>query len=53
MKKMNGRILTLVLFVFAVVFLAGITIAGSVFAEDALIVDFSRKNLSPCHYMGH
>lgn len=48
MKKMNGRILTLVLFVFAVVFLAGITIAGSVFAEDALIVDFSRKNLSPC-----
>jgi ABC-type dipeptide/oligopeptide/nickel transport system permease subunit len=48
MKKMNGRILTLVLFVFAVVFLAGITIAGSLFAEDALIVDFSRKNLSPC-----
>ena len=48
MKKMNGRILTLVLFVFAVVFLAGITIVGSVFAEDALIVDFSRKNLSPC-----
>ena len=30
MKKMNGRILTLILFVFAVAFLAGITIAGSV-----------------------
>ena len=48
MKKMNGRILTLILFVFAVVFLAGITIAGSVFAEDAVVVDFARKNLSPC-----
>ena len=40
---MNGRILTLILFVFAVVFLAGITIAGSVFAEDAMVVDFARK----------
>lgn len=48
MKKMNGRILALILFVFAVVFLAGITIAGSVFAEDAMVVDFARKNLSPC-----
>jgi len=48
MKKMNGRILTLILFVFAVVFLASITIAGSVFAEDAVVVDFARKNLSPC-----
>ena len=48
MKKMNGRILTLVLFVFAVLFLAGITIAGSVFAEEAVVVDFARKNLSPC-----
>ena len=48
MKKMNGRILTLILFVFAVVFLAGITIAGSVFTEDAMVVDFARKNLSPC-----
>ena len=48
MKKMNGRILTLVLFVFTVLFLAGITIAGSVFAEEAVVVDFARKNLSPC-----
>jgi len=48
MRKMNGRILTLILFVFAVVFLASITIAGSVFAEDAVVVDFARKNLSPC-----
>ena len=48
MKKLNGRILTLTLFVFAVMFLAMITIAGTVFAEEAMIVDFGRKNLSPC-----
>ena len=48
MKKMNGRILTLILFVAAVVFLGAITVAGSVFAEEAMVVDFSRKNLSPC-----
>ncbi len=48
MKRMNGRILTLILFTFAVVFLAAITVAGTVFAEDAMIVDFARKNLSPC-----
>lgn len=48
MKKLNGRILTLIVFVFAVVFLAAITIAGTVFVEDAMVVDFGRKNLSPC-----
>ena len=48
MKKLNGRILTLILFVFAVVFLAAITVAGTVYAEDAMVVDFARKNLSPC-----
>lgn len=48
MKKMNGRILTLILFVAAVVFLSAITVAGSVFAEEAMVVDFSRKNLAPC-----
>lgn len=48
MKRMNGRILTLVLFVSAIVFLSAITIAGSMFADEAMIVDFSRKNLSPC-----
>ena len=48
MKRLNGRILTLVLFIFAVLFLAAITIFGSVFAEEALVVDFSRKNLAPC-----
>ena len=48
MKKLNGRILTLILFVFAVAFLTAITVAGTVFAEDAMIVDFGRKNLAPC-----
>lgn len=48
MKKMNGRILTLILFVAAVLFLTSITIAGSVFTDEAMVVDFSRKNLSPC-----
>lgn len=48
MKKMNGRILTLVLFMTAVLFLAGITIAGNLCREEAMIVDFSRKNLAPC-----
>ncbi|MBR4138551.1 MAG: ABC transporter permease [Lachnospiraceae bacterium] len=48
MKKLNGRILTLILFVFAVAFLSAITVAGTVYAEDAMVVDFARKNLSPC-----
>lgn len=48
MKKMNGRLRTVLLFVSAVVFLAVITIAGSMCAEEAAVVDFSRKNLAPC-----
>lgn len=48
MKKMNGRLRTVLLFVSAVVFLAVITIAGSICAEEAAVVDFSRKNLAPC-----
>ena len=48
MKKLNGRILAVILFTAAAGFLAAITIAGSLFAEEALVVDFSRKNLAPC-----
>ncbi len=48
MRKMNGRILTLVLFAFAIFFLGAITIVGGVVSEEAMIVDFSRKNLAPC-----
>lgn len=48
MKKLNGRIHAVLLFTAAVGFLAAITIAGTMFAKEALIVDFSRKNLAPC-----
>lgn len=48
MKKMNGRILTMILFITAIVFLTAITIAGQIFAEEAMVTDFSRKNLPPC-----
>lgn len=48
MKKMNGRILTMGLFLAAVIFLGAITIAGKACAEEAMIVDFSRKNMAPC-----
>lgn len=48
MKKLNGRILAVILFVAAVGFLTAITVAGTVFAKEALVVDFSRKNLAPC-----
>ncbi|MDD6212111.1 MAG: ABC transporter permease [Clostridiales bacterium] len=48
MKKMNGRILTVVLFTAAVLFLAGITIAGQIYADEAMVTDFSRKNMPPC-----
>ena len=48
MKKMNGRILAVTFFAAAVLFLAVVTLTGSIFEENAMIVDFSRKNLSPC-----
>ncbi len=48
MKKLNGRILTVMMFAAAAGFLAVITIAGTVLAEEAQVVDFSRKNLAPC-----
>ncbi len=48
MKRLNGRIRTLVLFVSAVAFLTAITIGGEFMAEEAMVVDFSRKNLAPC-----
>lgn len=48
MKKVNGRIFTMILFAAAVLFLGAITLAGAVFEEEAMVVDFSRKNLAPC-----
>lgn len=48
MKKLNGRSLALILFGAAVAFLSLITILGTVYAEEAMVVDFTRKNLAPC-----
>ncbi len=48
MKKLNGRSLALILFGAAVGFLILITILGTVYAEEAMVVDFTRKNLAPC-----
>lgn len=45
---LNGRQKTLILFLMALVFLAAITIAGVLFTEEAMVTDFSRKNLAPC-----
>lgn len=44
----NGRIRTVVLFVLAVLFLFLITASGKIFEEEAMVTDFSRKNLAPC-----
>ncbi|MBR5468188.1 MAG: ABC transporter permease [Firmicutes bacterium] len=47
MRKINGRIMTVMLFSAAILFLAAITISGSIFSDEAMITDFSRKNLAP------
>lgn len=48
MKNWNGRKKTLLIFVAAAVVLVLITLAGWVYREEALVTDFSRKNLPPC-----
>lgn len=48
MRRFNGRMMTAVLFVTAVLFLALITVSGYLFSEEAMVTDFSRKNLAPC-----
>ena len=44
----NGRIRTTFLFALSVFFLLLITAAGHMYAEEAMVTNFSRKNLSPC-----
>ena len=44
---LNGRVRTALWFSLAVLFLALITILGLVFAGEAVVTDFSRKNLHP------
>ncbi len=48
MKRLNGRMLTVLSFGMAALFLVSITIAGQAYAGSALETDFSRKNLAPC-----
>ncbi|MCI8852590.1 MAG: ABC transporter permease [Lachnospiraceae bacterium] len=45
---LNGRQRTLVLFLSALIFLGAITLWGQLFAEQAQVTDFSRKDLAPC-----
>ena len=47
MRRINGRQRTVLAFGAALLFLALITIAGQVFAKEAMATDFSRKNLGP------
>lgn len=48
MMKLNQRQRAKLLLAFAVVFLAAVAIAGRLCSEEALVSDFSRKNLAPC-----
>ena len=47
MRRWNGRMTAVFLFGLAVLFLAAVTAAGWGFSEEALVTDFSRKNLGP------
>lgn len=48
MKRWNQRQIMLAAAAFAMVFLLGITLVGVLVKEQALVTDFSRKNLAPC-----
>ncbi len=47
MKKSNGRIRTALFFGAAVFLLFGITAGGLLLSEEAMVTDFSRKELAP------
>ena len=46
--RWNQRQRARALLILAVIFLAGITIAGALCRDAAMVTDFSRKNLPPC-----
>lgn len=48
MKQWNGRKTMVCLLVFSIAALAAVTIAGQLYGDEALVTDFSRKNLPPC-----
>lgn len=47
-KRLNQRQKAKIIFAAAVIFLAGVAIAGRLCHEASMVTDFSRKNLSPC-----
>lgn len=47
-KKWNERKKARALLIFALVFLAGVAVAGIACHNAAMVTDFSRKNLTPC-----
>lgn len=46
--RWNRRQSMVCLMIVSVVILAGITVAGGLLGEEAMVTDFSRKNLTPC-----
>lgn len=48
MRRLNGRQQTALGLSLALLFLLTVTIAGSLLTEEALLTDFSRKDLAPC-----
>lgn len=46
--KNNRRVRTIVWLIVSLVFLCTVTLLGYVWREEALLTDFSRKNLPPC-----
>lgn len=47
-KKLNQRQKAKIIFTAAVIFLAGVAIAGRLCHDASMVTDFSRKNLAPC-----
>ena len=48
MKGFNRRQTALALLFFALALLCAVTVAGVALADQAMVTDFSRKNLAPC-----
>ena len=48
MKGFNRRQTALALLLFALALLCAVTVAGVALADQAMVTDFSRKNLAPC-----
>ncbi|MFT4105131.1 MAG: ABC transporter permease [Lacrimispora sp.] len=48
MRQWNSRKRMVCFFVLSIIFLGAVTVAGYLFREKALVIDFSRKNLPPC-----